>query len=196
MILTLVSETGTGPVSLSLAKQHLRVEDLSADDTYISSLISVALSMVEEITGQDIRTRTWDLKLKKFPINDIRLPRTPVTSVASVQYVDQGGDTQTVESSVYSTDLSEAGSASGVMGPRLYLNYSQQWPVSRYHDGSVIVRFVSGYTTAPEPIKQAMLLLISELYQMRSASVSSGAVPKATIIGVNSLVEPYKRLFR
>lgn len=196
MILTLVSETGSAPVSLSLAKQHLRIEGRTDDDTYISSLISVALSQIEEITGQDIRTKTWDLKLREFPVCDIRLPRTPVASVTSVSYVDQAGETQTVSSSVYSSDLSERSSANGVEGPRVYLNYNESWPVARYHDGSVTVRFVTGYTSTPEPLKQAMLLLVSELYQMRSNSVSTGAVPKPTVIGVNALVEPYKRLYR
>lgn len=196
MILTRVNIASTEPFDLAAAKRHLRMDGIDTDDDDITALITVAREMVEELTGQDVLARTWDVGLCEFPIGDIRLPRTPVASVESVKYTDQDGNEQTVASEIYTLDKTDPSESMHAQGPRLYLNYNCSWPVARYHDGSVVIRCDTGYSTLPKPIEAAMKLLIAELYDKRSESISTGAVPQSTVIGVERLLGPYKRLYR
>ena len=103
MALTLVTPPATEPVSLEEAKAQLRVMHTS-EDTLISRLISAATRHIERIVDLSLTTRTYRLTLDAFS-DYIELPRGPVQSVTSVQYVDADGETQTVSTDFDSTDL-------------------------------------------------------------------------------------------
>src|SRR5262245_51469019 len=149
MALTLVTPVATEPISLAEAKAHCRV-DVSDDDLLLSSLITAGREWAETYTHRAIPPQTWDYKLDGSPCGDVlELPKAPVTSITSISYVDTVGTTQTWSSTFYTTDLPTGPWA----GPgRIAPAYGYTWPQARDVMNAFTVRFVAGYTTAPEAV--------------------------------------------
>lgn len=195
MALTLVTKPTEEPVTLDEAKAHLRVES-TAEDALIQALIAAAREYAESVTGRQLVTATWDLKLDAFPADGaaIELPKAPLRSITSVTYVDTAGATQTWASGKYVVD---APSGPEALPGRLAPAYGESYPATRDTLNAVTIRFEAGYGTAadvPQAIKQAMLLHIGHLYENRqSVVVGAGAgaaiaVPQAT----DWLLAPYR----
>lgn len=169
------------PVTLIEAKDHLRV-DHADDDALISALIVAARQWCEEYTGRQFMTSTWDWTLDEFA-SLFSVPRPPLQSVTSVKYLDSDGVEQTLVSTAYRVDaISEPG--------RIALDYDQSWPSTYSVLNAVTVRFVAGYTTVPEPIRQAVLIMVGELYENREDTIALtiNSVP----FGVRALLGPYR----
>lgn len=186
MPLTLTSGPAIEPLTTAEAKSHLRV-DTSDDDTLIDSLILGARHFIENYTGRQLIQATWVLRRDGFA-NELYLPRGPLSSVSSIQYIDQDGATQTLAGSAYTVD---AHSNPG----RVVLAYGQTWPNVRDQINNVTITFVAGYGTAvtdvPEPIRQAMRLLVAHFYETREPYIvgtSASPVPFA----IESLLWQYK----
>lgn len=181
MSLKLITAQTHEPVTLTEVKDHLRV-DTTDDDALISALIVAARQWAEEYTGRQFMAATWDWMLDALG-GTLYAPMPPLQSVTSIKYLDTTGVEQTLASSTYRVDaVSEPG--------RIALDYGQVWPSTYPVVNAVTVRFVAGYTTVPEPIRQAVLILVGELYEQRqdSASYQVNAVP----FGVRALLAPYK----
>lgn len=69
----------------------------------------------------------------------IELPRPPLQSVTSVQYIDEAGQTQSlVEDVDFTVDtVGEPG--------RIVPAYGKDWPATRFQPGAVQITFVAGY---------------------------------------------------
>ena len=98
---------------------------------------------------------------------------SPVQSVTSVKYLDTDGAEQTLSDTVYDVDA--------VQEPGLItLGYNQNWPSVRNERGSVRVVFVAGYAldgtdyrkNIPQSIKQAILMIVEDLYEFTGAKVA------------------------
>ena len=212
--LQLVAPPLVEPVSLALAKSHLRV-DYALDDAYISSLISVAREHAERIMRRAIFSQTWQLSLDAFPCGadfttiapytrdnfygcglyldwtSIALPVPRLQGVTSITYLDGYGNQQTVDPTTYIADTrSEPARIMPVNG--------SLWPFPPvYTPGSVVVTYVTGTfgdgvlnNTCPRSIMQAILLLVGHWYVNREAasSVQMSNVPFA----VDALLNSYR----
>ena len=111
-------------------------------------------------------SQTWDLYFDNWPGGDvIGIPLWPLASVTSVKYTDEDAAESTLSSSDYLVDtVSRPG--------RLKLKSSASWPsVTLQELNGIVVRFVAGYGDAasdvPDPIKQAILVQVGELYENR-----------------------------
>jgi len=176
-------------ITLTEAKAHLRVT-ASDDDTYITSLITAARNYAEQYTRRAIPTQTVTYTLDAFPA-EIELPRNPVQSITSVQYVDDNGDPQTLSSSLYQTDLT--GTVCATIKPA----YDEDWPDTRAVYNAVTVTYEAGYgaagdspDTVPLSLKQAMLLVISSLYENRENEIV-GATPAEVPFSAKCLLDGY-----
>ncbi len=184
---------------LTLVKAHLRV-DISDDDSLITSYIAAATRACEEHTRRQFMPATWRLTLDEFPrgeLNskispaiegwDILLPRPPFTSVTSLTYKDTAGATQTlVNGTDYITSADDEPA-------RIMLPRDAEWPDTYDQPGSVVVTYVAGYADAasvPDPIKQAVLFLVSHLYENREP-VIVGTISSALPFAVDSLLSPF-----
>ena len=180
------TEPTVEPVSLDEAKNHLKIDDFTDDDTLITSLITTARQWCEGFQNRAFITQTITVKLDKFPSGSkpIRLPQPPASVVTSITYIDVDGDTQTLAASVYDVDTSSEPA-------RIALAYNQSWPSIRGDINSVTIVFVAGYGAAagsvPGPVKQAMLLLIGHFYEHREAVVDGVVVTKVPL-AVESLL--------
>lgn len=180
---TIVAAPTAEPVSLDRAKAHLRV-DHADDDAVISIIIQAARAHVEKACGVRFSSRTGvTLKCDAFSDFD-RLPEVPVTSVSSVSYVDPNGDTQTLSTNVY--ELRADGIEAAIV-----LKSGQSWPATQ--DGSrITVTATLGYSSPPEDMAFAMLLLISHFYDNRSA-VAIGEAAAELPFSVNALMCNHRR---
>jgi uncharacterized phiE125 gp8 family phage protein len=200
--LTVVTAATSEPVSLAEMRVHLRVID-TAEDDLISSLITTARQYIEDQTQLAIATQTYRLTLDGFPLADISdytradgfyyssavpitLPRSPVSSVSSITYVDTAGTTQTLSSSLYRV-------ATDSLPGRVAPAYNQTWPWTQDVIESVKVTFVAGYTTAPKTLTAAIKLLVGHLYQHREPTVT-GTIVADLPFSIQSLINNHKVL--
>ena len=169
------------PITTAQAKTHLGVLH-SNDDTYIGLLVTAARQACEAETNRALIYSKWELRLDRFPVEEIIIPRPPLYSVDSIQYVDEDGTTQTWAASKYQID-------SKMEPGRIKPAYDQTWPVTRAQYNAVTVTYWAGYApvevgsptdfsgNVPEAFKQAIKLVLGNFYGNReSVVVGMGAL--------------------
>lgn len=206
------------PVSLEEIKAHVRVDEaFTADDTYLTGLISAARAHIEKVTFTFLCPQVWELILDKFPggvshnvyfqkpyfgapierinkdLRQIEIPIGPVTSVASVKYKNMNGIEYTMSADDYVVDLdSEI--------PRVHLVSGATWPSPSSGlqiINSVYVRINVGYPlnvstpTAPEDLKAAVKLLAAHWYENRETAQEADLKPMP--FAVDALLANYRR---
>ena len=193
MNLKLITAPAAEPVDLTLAKAHCRITD-SQQDALVTLAIESARQAVDGqngVLGRALITQTWELVMDAFPAGDvIRLPRPPLVSVTSIKYTDVAGSESTFSSAAYVVDTD---STKG----RVVLKSGESWPSDTLAAANgVRVRYVAGYGSAaavPNPIRQAVLLLIGTLYENReSVLVAQGVTVAQLPFGVEALLMPYR----
>ena len=199
----------TEPVTLIEAKLHLRV-DTASDDTLITALIVAARLQIEKETKRTLVTTSWKLTQDVFPghigghnFHDNRhidhsrhgvsslgidLDVPPIQSVTTVKYFDTDGSQQTlVAGTDYQVDTE------GEPG-RLLPAIDKDWPDTQSGRlNAVEVIYVAGYgaaSTVPQLLKQAILWLVTAMYEQRSDTTDCTVVllPK----GVDRIIGNYR----
>ncbi len=183
MALSLVVEPTDEPVSLELAKIHLRVVGDDDEDDFIEDIvIPAARERAEVATRRQLSLATWDLVLEEFPASGfIEIPKPPLVSVVFVKYVDTAGVTQTLATSGY---LVQAPAGPRCARGRIALPFASVWPVTLRQMGAVTVRFTAGYAAGIPPLlKNGLLMDAGSLYEQRE-SVLSGNSGRFTAVEV------------
>lgn len=186
--LSIVTGPDAEPVTLGEAQLH-------AESTQPEELANVASYLIgarqqcENFTGRAFVSRTYDLKIDwRWPCDRwwtrIVLPQPPLVSVTSVSYVDTNGATQALAANQYQVS---SGDVFGVIVPA----YGVSWPSVRCQVDAITVRFAAGYGTGPgsvpEPIRQAIRLLLADSFENREGA----ELPP----NVRDLLSPYKVFF-
>ena len=190
MGLTLVTPPTELPITVDDAKQHLRVEaDVTVDDGYITRSIDAARKRYEHYSKRALITQTWDWTLDAFPRLGwlFEVPKPRLQSVASIQYIDTAGATQTLATSEYTVDAKN-------QPGRIAEAFGKSWPATQAVINAVTVQFIAGHATSaevPEDVKFGMLLVIGHLYQNRE-SVIVGTIATKLPDGVEALWAPYR----
>jgi uncharacterized phiE125 gp8 family phage protein len=180
----LLTPPAVEPLSLGEVKQFLRVEH-DDDDTLIEALIAGARIHVEAQTRSALIAQTWRLVLDAWPRSKIIpvLPAPLRTLLAARVYLD--GDTaQTVAIGDFGIDrVSQPG----------VLIVPAGMPTPTRASGGIEIDVELGYGAAPgdvpEPLRQAIRLLVAYWYENRSLPVARGAVMPADIA---ALLAPYR----
>lgn len=163
----LVTGPAVEPVHLDEVKQHCRVTPSDVtDDALLQGYIAAARRAVERHTNRALVSQTWDVKFDAWPADDrLRLPLAPLSSVTSISYVDEAGDSQTWAASNYRV-VAPAGPQAR---PGLVeLGYEKTFPSVRAIADAITVRIVAGYGASwndvPEDLRLAILILVAEFY--------------------------------
>lgn len=137
----------------------------TAEDVYLTSLITAARIYCEEYQNRCYITQTFELALPYFP-GEIEIPKGNLQSISSITYKNSAGVTTTL-----TADTDYVTSIRGIVG-RVVPAYGKVWPsFVPFPLDPIIITFVCGFETAadvPENIKQAIKLLISHWYSHRT----------------------------
>lgn len=167
-------------LTLDETKAHLRVE-IDDDDNLISTLIIAAYLFAENYTNRIINQDSKELKLESFD-SVIQLPYLPVQSITSIAYEDTDDNAQVFAD--YYLDLRE-------LFAKVMPDNDASWPGTNGDYENIVITYVAGYTSIPEQIDQAVLLIIGSLYAQREnhiAGVSIDTIP----VSAEYLLNPYR----
>jgi uncharacterized phiE125 gp8 family phage protein len=168
-------------LALAAAKSHLRV-DSDDENGDIQGYIDDAVAQIDGPNGAGLAllTQTWRMSLDHWHGGRIVVPLRPVQAVLSVTYLDQAGDEQTLDPSLYDADVDHQ-PLEIVRGVFAY------WPCHKLGRGVIKVTFRAGFgddaATVPKDLIGAIKLFVGHRYANREAVVgvenrdSSTALP-------------------
>jgi uncharacterized phiE125 gp8 family phage protein len=155
---------GAQAITTADGKQQIRVDyAASADNTEIDNMIQAATLQVEAFTGRVCMPTVYDLFLTGFPSGGIVLPVSPVSVITSVKYYSDVTTEVTWDAANYYYSL--------YAEPCKIMYVSGAPSVYSYRADAVTVRFTAGYAdaaTVPKSIRQAILLMLGDLYENRA----------------------------
>ena len=160
-------------LSVAEVRTHLKIS-ATTEDTYLGNLIDVATEMVQNYTSQVIMTQTIDLHLPYF-LNRIDINRCPVSTLVHVKYYDSDNSLQTLDSTNYTANIGVNDSIDQSPIPTSIIPAENiTYPDTYPRMDAVEIRFEAGADgdqNVPEVIRQAMLLIIGQLYLNRTDMV-------------------------
>jgi uncharacterized phiE125 gp8 family phage protein len=179
------------PVSLSIARNYMRVEDQDSDELIAmflrAAMLRLAYLDIAVITTKyalDLNRFPWDWN---WPGHNIEIPLPPLQSIDAVKVVEPDGTEATVDPIIYTV-----GRTSWNTGT-VSLAYAEAWPEVRGDNGSVSIEFTAGYTddkTVPSDLKLAILMMANSMFDNRGeiTPVNLYKVPQ----GVDELLKRYQ----
>lgn len=146
------------PVTIAEAKAHLSIaESDTTHDGKLRALIMAARDQWENDT--DSITCYQSFRLRTNYVHDrLRLPKTPIQSITSIQYYDGNNSLQTLSASLYQLHVNE-------------IRYGYQVTLPAYADrwDAWTITYRCGYSQdgrlVPSIAKQAMLLLVAFYFE-------------------------------
>lgn len=168
-----VTDPAAEPVSLARAKAHLRIEDgFTLDDELIGAYISAARDQAEKYCNRSFASADFFLLLPFLPGGSavpVSLPDPLTSAVTEISYVDSNGDEQVLSPAEYTLDPD-----------RQEIRPTSAWP-------SFATRPKVTYTAGPDAsasppetppgsVIQAMLLLITDMYETREAQIVGSSI--------------------
>ena len=157
---TVTSGPSSEPITLATLKAHLRI-DSDDENSLLNTYITAARSYIESYCGTPLVSRSVTFKCDCFA-DFSYISVVPLISISGVTYVDAAGDTQTLSTSVYEV-------RSDGLTASIELKYGQSWPSIQSGSRITVVGSV-GYSTVPEAITAALLLLIAHWYENRETA--------------------------
>ena len=182
----LLTAPAAEPLSLAEAKAFLRVEH-GDDDDVIASLIATARLHVEAQTRRALITQSWRLVRDAWPTDGrLHVTPAPLKALIAARVYDVGGDAAALDLQSFVVDA--AGGAI-VFAP---------WAVAQPGRSAagieldVTVGYGDAASDVPEPLRQAVRLLVAHWYENRGlATTASVTVLPATVA---ALLAPYRVL--
>ena len=145
------------PVTLAEAKAQLRIEaDFTLDDTYISSLISMARDRAEKYCNRFFTEQQISIFYDGTTPLLIDLQYPDLASVESVQYTDSDLALQTITATDYVVDVDRR-RITFINSPETSIDYR--------------VNATTGAPVTTDGAKAAMLMMIADMYEIRTESI-------------------------
>jgi len=208
MTLVRIAPPKAPPVSLQEMKDHLKVEH-DTENSLISSLVEAATQHLDGptgILGRALVRQSWELRLdgrwwvrQSWHMNSpywrwdghgfgwaIRLPLPPLIAVDEIRYIDANGQEQVYPAANYTVV------GHGAMFGGSITNSSRAVVPVGPGSEPMRVRFTAGYENVPEPLKQAIKLLVGHWYMSREAVTLAHENRQVLPIGVQALIAPYR----
>ena len=182
-------EPHSEPITLAQASDHLRV-DSTDDQSYISDLISVAREYFDSVTGRASAETTYLLTAESWwdlvacpSTYEIPIFRSPLASVASVQYYASG---DTVLTTMPTTDYRVI---TGAEPGRIQLVSSP--PAVEDRIDAIQITFIAGNNCPPAMSKHAIKMLVSNYYDQR-APIVTGTIATEIPYTLKAIIENQK----
>lgn len=165
-----VAEPIVEPVTVSEAKQHLRIDaDFTDDDLYLQSLITASRYYVENYVDRTLLRTQLRMKLDYFPVWDLPLPRPPIMADPVIVHYVPSDFSLGYAMTPFTNFRLDRDATPSVIRPE----WNGTWPSCRGAENDVIISWWAGYGTTgadvPVPARHAMLLILSHWYRNREA---------------------------
>lgn len=166
------------PITLELAKQHLRIGNATHDDALIAAKLDMAVAVAEDMTGRMIRERRvgFDVLIPTdTPIVRLPVPTSQIERLAVSQFLIPEKQYTLLEDDYQPLLITEP----------------------EYLGGRISVTAVVGYNkdTIPPAIKAAILLILGTLYDNESDNLVGRSVSELSLTAEKLLlpwrVTPY-----
>lgn len=168
-------------VTLPNAKDHLKI-DFVYEDTLIQGMIDAAINIAENYLGWFVKNRDVVINSNEF-LSYFTIEFGPLLGTTfTVKYLDKSSVLQT---------LNEGYAYQEYFGakPVFYYDSDNPFPEVAKKSNAIQISYIAGVDllTIPKPIYQAILLIISDLYEFRT--------DRAEIINTRAmaLMRPYKK---
>ena len=169
------------PVLLAEAKAHLRLDGDDEDDL-VGALIAAARVAVETEIRRVLIAQEWRAIVDDWPADGVTLPIVPALSVEAVRAIDADGAATELERGRLRVRRGGFFGRRSIRSPARCATRSTSPPAMARPASDV-----------PQPLRQAIRLLVTHWYEHRSAVVL-GDEPAATPLGYRELVAPYRRM--
>jgi uncharacterized phiE125 gp8 family phage protein len=183
----LLSGPAVEPITLDEAKAYLRVEH-DDDDLVIAALIAGARIHVETQTRRALITQTWRLIRDNWPVDGrLQVSPTPLQAIVAARVYEANGTTLAIDTQAFVADKA-ASPAIVAFAP-----WSLAIPDQVVGGIEIDVRVGYGDTaaTVPQPLRQAIRLLVAHWYENRGLVAAQAAVLP---VSVSALLAPYRVL--
>ena len=183
MRITQLETIGNEPVTLNEVRDHLRIIGEDENETLRRAMIA-AREYVEEYTGKRLVETKYRVTFDGF-MSRIPLTQIPIAEVEKVEYVNPDGDTVEFED----WRLVQSDVAAFIVP-----TFGSHWPATRGDYDVVTVEYRAGHngSNVPKRIKQAILLLVGDLYENRENNVIGTSV--ARLPTADALLYSYRRM--
>ena len=182
----LLTPPAVEPLSLAEAKAFLRIET-AEDDPLIAAFISAARLHVETQTGLALVTQSWRMVLDCWPTNGrVAVRPAPLQALTAARVFDFDGEVRAVDARAFVPDLSTS-----------TLSF-KPWAVpmpTRIAAGiefDIAVGFGDAAGDVPEPIRQAIRILVAHWHENRAIVAGAAVAPVPS--NAAALIAPYRML--
>jgi uncharacterized phiE125 gp8 family phage protein len=188
----LVTPNTTMLVSLDDFKQHIHWDPAdNGQDTVMTAYIKAATEYAQLFTGRQFLNATWQLLFDTFQ-SRIKLTKSPVSAVSSVQYYDTNNDIQTLSTDEYQV-------VDGGAHDFHSIEFDGNIPSTYDRRQAVIVQYVAGYganpSDVPEAIRVAVRIQAANFFANRESEVTGTSAATQLMNGVQFLLFPYKTFY-
>ena len=189
MGLVLTAAPTVEPITVGQAKAHLRI-DHDEEDTFLTSLISTSRLQIEAALDLALITQSWSWRFDSWPGgHEVQLPLWPVQSVDTVRTA--------CKCEAFLAKSADEFILDGTSKPARLISKSGAWPQPGIPALGIEIAFKAGFGDAandvPEPIRQALLMLVAHWYEHREPleiGTEATSIPNA----ISGLLRPYRRV--
>ncbi len=182
----LLTASAVEPLSLDEAKAFLRVEH-DVDDALIGALIAGSLVHIEAQTRAALITQSWRISADHWPEDGrIKVTPAPLQALTAARVYDFNNVAQAIDPQAFVTDV----------GASVLAFAPWAWPAPGRLAAGIELDVTVGYGDAaadvPEPLRQAIRLLVAHWYENRGlAAIGTVTVLPGTVA---ALIAPYRAL--
>lgn len=181
------------PLDLEEVKKQRRFSSNSLD-TLFDLWIGAARQHLEEQTGRQLITATWETRLDAFPGHGvIELPHPPLQDVISVVYDDADGVEQTLDATNYHV-ITPSGAYA--RRGRIVLLAGLTWPAVVDRSGLIRIRYHAGYGDKPGSVSEltryALLMLVGHFHKFGEEVNEARANVLQLPLGAKAVMEALK----
>jgi uncharacterized phiE125 gp8 family phage protein len=183
----LLSAPAVEPVTLEEARSFLRVEH-NDDDEVIAALVAGSRIHVEAQTRRALITQSWRITADAWPPDGrLAVLPAPLRALTAARVYDRDGNAQDLDVAAFVPDL---GASTLVFAP-----WALPAPgrIAAGIELDVSVGYGDAAIDVPEPLRQAVRLLVAHWYENRGL-VASGPTGARLPSSVAALIAPYRVL--
>lgn len=177
---TTIPTNYTDVITLAEAERQCKL-DSGYDSTILTDMLNAACHWVEVTYGVALKSTTVKMVADSFPCFDEYFAVGPVSNLTSVEYVDSEGTTQTLAATKYSTDF---------ISTPARIRFDET-PTTKTQLNAVVVTYTAGFSVIPFNVKQAVLMMVSSLYENRSNEIT-GTIVSSIKTATDRLMQPHR----